>query len=201
VIGAGLYFAKKVVENPIEAAAAVLSTNPDVEVLSKDADKGLITVRDKRNGKTVTVDLEQIKQGKLFVATDGKEVQVEAGEGGVRVKSSEGETAVIGGGQAKLPSWIPAYPGAEIHSALSAAKDDRQSAMVGFTTTDPLRRVLEFYTDGLKKNGFTIESQTMVSDTAAVVTAKSESPKRTAVVNVAAENGKTNVGLIFSDKE
>jgi hypothetical protein len=202
VVGTGIYLAKRVMDNPIEAAASMIAAaNPDVEVVSKNADKGLITFREKSTGKTVTVDLEQIKQGKLSFTSDDKEVHVEAGEGGIRLKSSDGETAVIGGGPVHLPSWMPAYPGADMRGTMSASKDEKQSAMVGFTTKDSFRKVLDFYTDALKKNGFTVEARTVVSDTTAVLTAKSDSPERSAMVNVTTADGETNVGLIFTEKQ
>src|SRR4051794_15050425 len=96
IVATGVYFVKQAAANPIDAAAEMLASNSNVDVVSKHPERGLITVREKSTGKTVTVDLEQIKQGKLFVTTDGKEVEVEAGAGGVRVKSSDGETASIG---------------------------------------------------------------------------------------------------------
>lgn len=202
VIGTGIYLAKRVIDNPIEAAASVISaSNPDVEVVSKNPEKGLITFREKSTGKTVTLDLEQIRRGKLSFTSDDKEVHVEAGAGGIRVKSSDGETAVIGGGPVSLPSWMPAYPGAEMRGTLSATKDDKQSAVVGFRTTDSSRKVIDFYTEALKKNGFSVEMETVVSDSTAVLKARSDAPRRSATVTVTANGGETNAALIFTEKE
>lgn len=58
VAGLGFYAAHKIREagdNPRPAVARLMtSMNPDVEVLSTDDAKGIITVQDKKTGKTLT---------------------------------------------------------------------------------------------------------------------------------------------------
>lgn len=69
VAGTGYFVAKKVKDagvdpalfrtNPMVAAAKVLArNNPDLDVLSVDKDTGVVTVRQKSTGKTVTLDFE-----------------------------------------------------------------------------------------------------------------------------------------------
>jgi hypothetical protein len=201
VMAVGVYVVKRVADNPLDAAATMIAAaNPDVEVVSKDPGRGVVTFREKSTGKTVTVDLEHIKQGRLSFASDDKEVHVEAGEGGVRVKSSDGETAVLGAGPVKLPSWMPSYPGARLEGRLSAMKNDKESTMAGFTTRDSFRQVLDFYSDAFEKNGLTVE-RTIISDTTAVLHAKAEAPRRSAVVNITSGTDGTNVNLFFSEQE
>jgi hypothetical protein len=202
MVGLGLYVVQRVADNPLDAAASMIAAaNPDVEVVSKNPEKGVITFREKSTGKTVTVDLEHLKNGRLSFVSDDKEVHVEAGDGGVRVKSSDGETAVLGPGPVRLPPWMPAYPGAEIEGKLSATKDDKDSAIAAFTTKDSFREVLDFYSGAFEKNGFTVETRTVVSDTTAILNAKSESPKRSAVVNITSESSQTRVSLFYSGQD
>jgi hypothetical protein len=83
----------------------------------------------------------------------------------------------------------------------STTKNDKESALVGLRTGDSFGKVLEFYTDALRRNGFAVDTKTVVSDTTAVLTAKSESPGRSAVVNIQSANGETTVALMFSGQD
>jgi hypothetical protein len=179
----------------------VAASNPDVEVVSTNNDRGLVTFREKSTGKMITLDLERIREGKLAFTSDDKEVHVEAGEGGLRVRSSDGETAVIGNSPARLPPWLPAYPGADMRGGMAATNKDKESALVGFRTADSFGKVLDFYTEALRNNGFTVDAKTIITDTTAVLSAKSESPRRSAVINIQSEHGETNVALMFSGRE
>ena len=91
--------ASRVAENPVEAIATLVAAgNPDVEVVSSNKEKGIVTFREKSTGKTVTLTLDQMKGGKISFSgdEDGKEVRVEAGPDGVRVKSADGKEVEIG---------------------------------------------------------------------------------------------------------
>jgi hypothetical protein len=97
VVAGGIYVASRVAENPIEAAATIIAAgNPDVEVVSSNRDRGTVTFREKSTGKTVTVNLDQLKEGKLVFSSDGKEVTLQAGPEGVKVESSDGQKVELG---------------------------------------------------------------------------------------------------------
>jgi hypothetical protein len=98
IVAGGIYVASRVAENPVEAAAAVIAAgNPDVEVVASNKEKGIVTFREKSTGKTVTLHLDQLKGGKVTFSgeEDGKEVRVEAGPDGVKVKSTDGKEVEI----------------------------------------------------------------------------------------------------------
>src|SRR6185503_2627843 len=100
----------------LAVAKMMVAANPDVELVSVDDEKGLITVKDKKTGKTITVNLEQAQKGKISFKGDNQddEVTLEAkGEGetgGLEVKSKQGIVKLGTGSQANLPTWFPAYP-------------------------------------------------------------------------------------------
>lgn len=97
VVAGGIYVASRVAENPAAAAAALIAAgNHDVEVVSSNRDNGTVTFREKSTGKTVTVNLEQLKEGKLVFSDNEKEVTVEAGPDGVKVESSDGKKVELG---------------------------------------------------------------------------------------------------------
>ena len=99
VVAGGIYVASRVAENPVEAMAALIAAaNPDVEVVSSNKEKRIVTFREKSTGKTVTLNIDQLNGGKISFSgqEDGKEVRVEAGPDGVRVKSADGKEVEIG---------------------------------------------------------------------------------------------------------
>ena len=68
-------FAKEMEANPdaavVRAAELALRLNPEVDVVSSDPAAGTITVREKKTGKEVTFNLEDIKAGKFSITADG----------------------------------------------------------------------------------------------------------------------------------
>lgn len=99
VVAGGIYVASRVADNPVEAAAALIAAgNPDVEVMASNRDRGTVTFREKSTGKTVTVNLDQLKEGKLVFSGDDneREVTVQAGPDGVKVESSDGKKVELG---------------------------------------------------------------------------------------------------------
>ena len=98
VVAGGVYVASRVAQNPAEAAAALIAAgNPDVEVVSSNRDRGLVTFREKSTGKTITVNLEQLKEGKIVFTDQDKETEVvlEAGPDGVKIQDSDGKKIEI----------------------------------------------------------------------------------------------------------
>lgn len=51
--------------NDLEAAKHLLQANPDLEVANSDATAGTVTIRNKKTGETVTLSVEDIKQGRF----------------------------------------------------------------------------------------------------------------------------------------
>ena len=99
IVAGGVYVASRIADNPAQAAAALIAAgNPDVEVVSSNNERGLVTFREKSTGKTVTVNLDQLKQGKIVFTDQDKEKEVvlEAGPDGVRIQDSDGKKVEIG---------------------------------------------------------------------------------------------------------
>ncbi|HEY7544487.1 MAG TPA: hypothetical protein VID27_06380, partial [Blastocatellia bacterium] len=81
---------------PVTVAANLMtSLNPDLEIVSVDEEKELITFKEKKSGKVFTITLKEAQGGKITIKGDGgEEVSVEGkddGSGGsVNIKSKEG---------------------------------------------------------------------------------------------------------------
>src|SRR3954452_22345598 len=111
VLGVGGYFAKKKFDqfskNPAKTAAElIVRANPDLELVSEDDKAGTITVRDKKKNETVTLNFEDIKNGKFKVTNDKGETASFDGSGakdgsGVKITNEKGETSTFGGGTVK----------------------------------------------------------------------------------------------------
>jgi hypothetical protein len=143
------------VSNPGVALSKVLTAaNPDLEVINVDNAGRRLTIRDRRDGKEVTVSYDDVKNGHIsFSARDenGKVGQVD-----------------IGGGAGKLPSWVPVYPGAKVESHISGQGNDGDERSEGgvyqFTSGDSPSQVMSFYQDKARDLGMKVELTTATSE-------------------------------------
>ena len=145
VVGAGLFFVSKVAElaqNPAELGKLIARANPDLELLDSDAGKKILRVRNKRDGSTVTLKLEDILTGKLQVSKEDK----------------DGLETVELGGKMKLPNWVPKFPGVE-PASLGSAQSDKQGegGLFTFTTSVSAEKIRAFYQEGFEKRGLAVK--------------------------------------------
>ncbi len=186
-------------KNPALAAARLLAAvNPDLEVVSTDEGRGLITIRDRKTGKTVTVNLEDIRQGRISFEQEGEEAvtlqaEGEGQSGRLRVRSKEGVVELGTDVAANLPAWFPAYPGAALSGTYQARTGGEQSLGFQFQTQDSVARVLEFYEQALKAAGLEVSTYASrgASGNAGVLSAKDSAEHRTALVQVNSEGRAT----------
>ena len=201
--------AKEIEKNPgFAIAKMIVSANPDVELVSADEEKGLLTIKDKKTGKVVTVNLDDVQNGKLTFKQDGEEeVTLEAkadeSKGSVEVKSAEGTAKFGSGSVEKLPDWLPTYPDTKTEGSYSAQNREGESGGFNFLTSDTPGKVIEFYQDGLERAGLTVTTNIVQKSgraTSAIATAEDSNKKRTAYINAAAGDEGTRVSVIFASK-
>jgi hypothetical protein len=214
VVG-GLFVAHKVKQagfdpdlmkkNPALAAAKMMAAvNPNAEVVSVDESRGLITVRDKKTGKTVTMNFEDIKNGKMsFKDEKGEELSIQGeGESGrFSMKTKEGE--VNFGGKWTQPGWLPSYPGVTITGTVASKGGQESSGTGSFTTNRSLDQILDFYESGLKGQGLDVERTITTaggSGKMGILTAHDSGSKRQATVHAMTEGGENRVTVTFSSK-
>jgi hypothetical protein len=199
VVGTGLFIVHKVRQagldpelmqrNPGLAVGKMLAAvNPDVEVLNTDEGAGKITIRDKKTGKVVTMTFDDAKRGRFSFSAQG----------------DDGKTASMefGAGADKLPSWIPAYPGAKVEGAFAINGDSGQGTggSFGFSTSDAPAKVMSFYQDKCKELGINIK-MTTTTDKGGMIVAADEGDSRTLQVIVGSESGATKVQVIYGLKK
>jgi hypothetical protein len=179
-------------EQPALAAAKMMAAaNPDIEVVDVDEDGGRITFRDKKSGKTVTMDADKIQQGELVFESEEGEVfslkstdaAASAGEGAgmVEMKTKEGTFQMGAGGKAKLPSWLDEYPGTEPAGVMHQEGPQQIVGAVTFTTSDSVEDVMEFYKKVFEDAGLEVNVvQHSGAAMGAMVTGDSTDKKRSA---------------------
>jgi hypothetical protein len=194
----------------LAVAKMVVAANPDVEMVSVDDEKGLITVRDKKTGETVTVNLEEAESGKItFKGHDkGEEVSLEAkGEGeqgSLEIKTGEG-TAKFGNVSIdKLPDWLPVYPGVEVQGSYAAESKGSLTGGFHFLTSDTPEKVIGFYEDGLKRAGMSVNTNILQQNgkvAGGMATSEGANKKRTATINAVAGESGTQVTVVFEVRQ
>ncbi|MCI0490128.1 MAG: hypothetical protein L0229_26340 [Blastocatellia bacterium] len=189
----------------LAVAKFVTAMNPDLELVSVDEEKGLITIKNKKTGKTVTVNVDEARDGKIEFTEEGKEsVSIEAkGEGdsgSLEVKTEEGTAKFGAGAPDNLPDWLPAYPGAEIKGTYSVQNKKGQSASFSFTTDDSMSEVISFYEERLKNAGLPMTAN-VTQPKSKMWSGEDAGKKRTAIILAAEKDGNTTVNVTYSIKE
>src|SRR5205823_2767527 len=100
--------------NPGMAVGKMMTAvNPNLEVVRTNEGQGTVTLRDRHNGKQFTISIDAARRGSLTLKADDED-----GKSG---------TVEIGG-DAKIPSWVPQYPGSHPEATFSAKGDSGDSA-------------------------------------------------------------------------
>jgi hypothetical protein len=151
--------AKQFVEDPTAPLEMMAALNPDIEVVGKDRDAGTITIRDKKSGQTMIVNMDDLAQGKIsFSGSEGAgEVQLDASNGQFEMRAEGADGAVAQfGGNTQLPGWVPSYPGGTSEGVYSAEDATSQSGSFTLSTTDGFDNVFAYYRDQLQTAGYQV---------------------------------------------
>lgn len=210
---AGGWFVKRKVDqykdNPTIAAAELLvRANPDLELVSSDPEKGTMTIKNTKTGETVTMNAEDIENGKLTFETAEGTTEIDASQaeetGSIKVSGADGAEVTWGGEAPKnLPDWVPVVAGSTVQGAMDATDAQGRTASFTLSTDEPLDTVVEFYETRLEAAGLKVTKNTMETngERAATVTGTSEDEKRTVVAFIGVQDGKTQANVNFTDKK
>ncbi|MBI4911053.1 MAG: hypothetical protein HY820_46015 [Acidobacteria bacterium] len=178
--------------NPGLAVSKILATvNPDLDIVKTDEAAGIITVRDKKTGQTATMTFDEVRKGGKFRVTT-------EGEGG------EKATMEVGG-EGKLPSWVPNYPGSTANPQFtikSAASDaSGEAGSVTFSTSDPPSKVMSFYEHKIKELGMKVNLTTSGGEGGMVVAADETNHRGLTIIVAAGGSEGTGVNLTYTTKK
>ena len=166
----GMFIAKKaadfvedVQENPEAAAEMLIKMNPDLELVESDRDAGTITIREKESGEVITVNYEDIKEGKLTFETDEGEMTFTASEdveeGGIfTVTTDDDETVRIGTTEMdSVPEWVPVFPDSTTTGTYSATTPDGMGGSFQLNSSESAEDVLAYYVEQLEGEGWSVQ--------------------------------------------
>jgi hypothetical protein len=208
-IGVGM-FVHKVKQNPAMAVAKLLTAaNPDIQVLEADEGRNSVKLRDKRTGETITVNLDDLKNGRINLrGPKGERATINAHgdgqNGSLEINGPDGSMKFGAGANAKMPDWVPVYPGATPTANFSMQGGDGSGGTFTYTTKDAPDAVIAFYNRTLTGNGFKITSTVNGTANGAsgnMLSAENEATKQTVVVTVGNENGASAVSVIYGTKK
>jgi hypothetical protein len=192
VLAGVFYFKQRVQEmggNPAFAAAKIaISMNPAVEIVGQDAEAGTITLREKKTGKTVTLDFRDIQKGRIsFEDADGKKVNIQGGEGSL----------------AGVPAWVPRYPGAQAAGTFSSQGAKENAGTFQLNCGGSIQEVADFYEREMKAAGMTINrhSMSMGGGDAVMVMGENKSDGRILNATVSSSEGATTAQIVYQAKK
>ena len=134
--------------------------------------------------------------------TDKGEVSVGGGEGDgtLEITTEKGTTKVQSGAQAKLPDWLPPYPGGTPKGSFTTKTPDAESVMCTWTTSDSPAKVQQFYQKALQDAGLEVTTINSGGEARGILMGRDKSGKRNAQVVVTVEGGKTAVNVTCQTK-
>lgn len=203
--------ADEVSDNPAMAAAEMaVRFNPEIELVSKDEANQTLTIRNKESGEEITLDLDEIDEGRFSWEADGKTVTIdgsaatEGGEGGFITVEDEtgGEQLSMGTGTAdEIPDWVPMYPGAQVEAPFMMTSGEELQGTLSFETGDSLTDVESFFVEKLEASGFDVEKTTFSTNEMQTTMLSAAREERSVLVNITVEgDGSTRVGINFGQK-
>ena len=201
--------AKEFGSNPAFAAAKlVVSLNPEVQLVEADESTGRITVREKKTGKTVTMDFRDIQKGRFsFEGEDGKRVDLEAqGEGdsgSLTMRGPDGSMEFGAGSAAKVPAWVPKYPGAQVVGTFSTQGGEGEGGTFQLKCNASADAVAAFYEREIKAAGMTVQKHSMQSGKTStiMVMGGNESDGRTLSATVSSTDEGTTAQIAYQTKK
>lgn len=197
-------------DNPgLAAARFIVKASPELEEVDVDEESGTMTIRNTKSGELITVNFDDIKEGRFSWTADGEEVTVDvsdAGDGTVKIESSDGDGFAISTGAAvtdEIPEWVPDYPDSEPENRGTMKTDDSVSGNFNFTTDDAVAEVLDFFRNVLKANGFqvTVNTYSGGDNEGAMINSVMEAENRSVIIVIGSADGSTTVNVTYSSKK
>ena len=196
--------------NPALAAARmIVKLNPELEELDVDEEGGTITVRNTNTGEVITVDFEDLEQGRISWKAGDQEVTIDAsggeGEEVISVTGDEGEWKLTTGGTGAgdIPDWVPVYPETEPLASHVFEGSEGVRGTCQLDTDDGAAEVIDFYQERLQQAGYEVTVNRFSStdgEEGGVVNAEHEASGRNLVDMVGTENGRTTASVSYSEQ-
>ena len=186
--------------NPALAAAKLATAvNPDVEIVSTDDGTGEIVIRDRKTGKETTMRFDPDRKELVVVDDDGKKASVKVREregGGLEAEAGGGRVRI--GAGARVPAWIPAYPGAAVQGLAATESAAETQYVFSVATGDALDEVSAYYRKELRQAGFDVDSR---AATPAAEILRASNAGRTVQIMLSKSEGGTLAAVTAAEKK
>jgi hypothetical protein len=118
-------------------------------------------------------------------------------QGNFQLKTADGTIQI--GGDAKIPTWVPDYPGSNPQNAFSAQVKDGRNGPFIFRTKDSADHVVRYYREQLEASGLKI-STVVTSGSSQVITAEDGAKHHTLTVVAGGRGNETSVNITYANK-
>ena len=151
-------------------ARMIVKLNPELEEVATDEEEGTITIRNKKTGEEITVNFEDIEEGKFSFTTDKGEISVDASEmrdaGSIKVTDDEGGVVFSTGGAVSddVEAWVPIYPGCEPTNRHTMRTEQEQTGGFELETPASVEEALEYYRAALADEGYEVAVNTFTQE-------------------------------------
>jgi len=189
----------------LSAARLIVRLNPELEEVSTDKDNGTMTIRNTKTGEEITVNFEDIEEGRLSFSKGDQNVTIDASEaddsGSISITGDEGTLVISSGnkGGAEIPDWVPLYPGTEPGNRHSMQSDESLSGGFEIETEDGVGALIEYYRSTLEAEGFGVSVNTFSGEDGegGMVNGRDQENRRNVVVIVSQEDGSTKAVVSY----
>lgn len=193
--------------------AVAASMHPDLQVVSEDANAGIIVIKNKKTGEVLQLDMAQIKSGsyerafeqlaagqKVSASQEADEAQETPAPKTEEPKVSAAKASSMEAAIAKFPKFLPAYPQAQTLTARVVSTNGALAGQYEATTKQAPVVVAEFYSQAVRAAGLEIAEQSEDSnDFGPVITISSYFNGGAVTVRIESQDGgKTGITADFA---
>jgi hypothetical protein len=118
-------------------------------------------------------------------------------QGHFEMKTADGTIQI--GGDAKIPAWVPAYPGSNPQNAFVAQGKDGRNGTFIFKTKDSVDHVVNYYREQLEGAGLKV-TVVVSSGSSHVITAEDGAKHHNLTVMAGGRGNETSVNVTYASK-
>jgi hypothetical protein len=189
--------------NPgLAMARMITAMNPALEIVSSDDRRRTVKVRDRNTGKVLSFRFDPDKKGMELFGDDGSSVKVsgDGSNGSVEIKSADGTARFGSGAGSGPPAWVPVYPATKLEGTSFVQTPNGDQNSFSFKTSDAPPKVIAYFQDKLKSDGFSITLATS-SDEGGMLHAEDGSKHRGIVLTAGKSSGETTGAIIATENK
>jgi len=185
------------------AARLMIKAQPDIEEVSEDEDAGTITIREKKSGKEITVNLKELSEGHFVFDTDEGHVEISAGEGndgGVTISSEKGKMVL--GKSESYPDWLPIPENLKARGQYMMDDEGGRKGALTLEGELDASKIEAFYEKKLKDDGFEVQKNSFSHEKQSMTVLQAENSEkgRTLTVTIVEDENGPAATVAYQEK-